>query len=164
MVRIEEVPQEAVQVAAAPRHVHNHRRHRHHHHNVVSSADEDDGGEFEDDIFPEIILERDQPQNSNNNHSNNRHSTTDDEEEDDRTYNEFDPSDPKHTDHLLYDEDLDDEDEAYVYKHLRGGVKETVTILQQQQQQQQLHKENNKLKYINHVILTPYSLVHVALI
>jgi hypothetical protein len=35
----------------------------------------------------------------------------------------------------LYDENLDAEDEAYVYKNMRGGVREMVTIVQQQQQQ-----------------------------
>jgi len=29
---------------------------------------------------------------------------------------------------LFYDENLDEEDEAYVYKHLRGGIRETVTV------------------------------------
>mmetsp|Transcript_9618 Transcript_9618/g.20840 ORF Transcript_9618/g.20840 Transcript_9618/m.20840 type:complete len:291 (+) Transcript_9618:85-957(+) len=29
---------------------------------------------------------------------------------------------------LLYDENLDEEDEAYVYKHMRGGIREAVTI------------------------------------
>ena len=29
---------------------------------------------------------------------------------------------------LLYDENLDEEDEAYVYKHMRGGIRETVTV------------------------------------
>jgi hypothetical protein len=41
----------------------------------------------------------------------------------------------------LYDENLDAEDEAYVYRHMRGGVRELVSIvLQQPQQQQQQHK------------------------
>jgi hypothetical protein len=31
----------------------------------------------------------------------------------------------------LYDRNLDEEDEAYVYKHLRGGVQETVTVKNQ---------------------------------
>ncbi|VEU36023.1 unnamed protein product [Pseudo-nitzschia multistriata] len=29
---------------------------------------------------------------------------------------------------LLYDENLDEEDEAYVYKHIRGGIREAVTV------------------------------------
>jgi hypothetical protein len=32
------------------------------------------------------------------------------------------------TDLLFYDENLDEEDEAYVYKHMRGGIKENVTV------------------------------------
>ena len=32
----------------------------------------------------------------------------------------------------LYDEEIDDEDEAYVYKHLRGGLEETIEIQQRQ--------------------------------
>jgi hypothetical protein len=34
-------------------------------------------------------------------------------------------------DDQLYDRNLDEEDEAYVYKHLRGGVEETVTVKNQ---------------------------------
>ena len=48
-------------------------------------------------------------------------------EDDDAFYN-LDPSDPANED-MLYDANLDDEDEAYVYKHMRGGVQETVTII-----------------------------------
>ena len=29
---------------------------------------------------------------------------------------------------LFYDENLDEEDEAYVYKHMRGGIRENVTV------------------------------------
>jgi hypothetical protein len=85
------------------------------HHNIVSgesAAGEDD----DEDIF----------------------STDDNDEEDDeegRAYlnstrskrndkdNDHDPAD------LLYDENLDDEDEAYVYKNMRGGIRENVTVL-----------------------------------
>ncbi|KAG7361651.1 E2F-associated phosphodomain containing protein [Nitzschia inconspicua] len=35
----------------------------------------------------------------------------------------------------LYDKNLDAEDEAYVYKNMRGGVREMVTILQRSEQQ-----------------------------
>jgi hypothetical protein len=37
----------------------------------------------------------------------------------------YNPSDPAHAD-VLYDETLDDEDEAYVYRNMRGGLQETV--------------------------------------
>jgi hypothetical protein len=40
--------------------------------------------------------------------------------------NDHDPAD------LLYDENLDDEDEAYVYKNMRGGIRESVMVLTDQ--------------------------------
>jgi hypothetical protein len=40
---------------------------------------------------------------------------------------QFDPSNPAHADEL-YDRNLDEEDEAYVYRHMRGGIVETVTF------------------------------------
>jgi hypothetical protein len=42
---------------------------------------------------------------------------------------QFNPSDPAHADEL-YDQNLDDEDEAYVYKHLRGGLEESIMVRQ----------------------------------
>jgi hypothetical protein len=42
---------------------------------------------------------------------------------------QFNPSDPGHTDEL-YDQNLDEEDEAYVYKHLRGGIQELTMVRQ----------------------------------
>lgn len=41
----------------------------------------------------------------------------------DNNNNDHDPAD------LLYDENLDDLDEAYVYKNMRGGIRESVTVL-----------------------------------
>ena len=38
---------------------------------------------------------------------------------------------------LLYNENLDDEDEAYVYKHLRSGLEETVFLEKQNQEKNQ---------------------------
>jgi 3-phenylpropionate/cinnamic acid dioxygenase small subunit len=40
--------------------------------------------------------------------------------------------DPSKNQDELYDQNLDEEDEAYVYKHLRGGMRETVTVLQKE--------------------------------
>ena len=42
-----------------------------------------------------------------------------------------DPSNPEHAD-PLFDENLDGEDEAYVYRNMRSGVKETITVVQNQ--------------------------------
>ena len=39
----------------------------------------------------------------------------------------YNPSDPSHADDL-YDRNLDDEDEAYVYRNMRGGRQETVMV------------------------------------
>ena len=39
----------------------------------------------------------------------------------------YNPSDPSHADDL-YDRNLDDEDEAYVYRNMRGGLRETVIV------------------------------------
>lgn len=51
-------------------------------------------------------------------------STDENEEEESQTIEKNDDYD----DHaLLYDKNLDDEDEAYVYKHMRGGIREPVT-------------------------------------
>ena len=49
------------------------------------------------------------------------------------------PDNPSTTDEL-YDSKLDDEDESYVYKHLRGGIQETIQVRRrrcQRSQQQQ---------------------------
>lgn len=46
--------------------------------------------------------------------------------EEERLYR-LNPKDPAHADDL-YDQNLDDEDEAYVYKHMRGGIRETVMM------------------------------------
>ncbi|KAL3945507.1 MAG: hypothetical protein SGBAC_000406 [Bacillariaceae sp.] len=40
----------------------------------------------------------------------------------------LDPSDPAHSDGL-YDSNLDEEDESYVYRHLRSGVEEKATLV-----------------------------------
>ena len=40
---------------------------------------------------------------------------------------QFDPNNPTHVDEL-YDQNLDEEDEAYVYRHMRGGIRETITF------------------------------------
>lgn len=53
----------------------------------------------------------------------------DDDYEDEEMYKYF-PGDPGYSDDL-HDANLDQEDEAYVYRHLRGGVKETVTVIRQ---------------------------------
>ena len=41
------------------------------------------------------------------------------------------PSNPEHAD-PLFDNTLDDEDEAYVYRNMRSGIKETITVVQNQ--------------------------------
>jgi len=51
-------------------------------------------------------------------------STDENEEEESQTIEKNDDYD-HHA--LLYDKNLDDEDEAYVYKHMRGGIREPVT-------------------------------------
>ena len=43
----------------------------------------------------------------------------------------IDPSNPEHAD-PLFDENLDGEDEAYVYRNMRSGVRETITVVQNQ--------------------------------
>ena len=60
---------------------------------------------------------------------NERKENDDDIDEDlrERPYLFGDPEDPKNADEF-YGEDLDDEDEAWVYKHLRGGTEESVSI------------------------------------
>lgn len=50
-----------------------------------------------------------------------------DDGETDELY-QLDPSDPAHGDGL-YDANLDEEDESYVYKHMRSGVEENVTVV-----------------------------------
>ncbi|CAJ1918203.1 unnamed protein product [Cylindrotheca closterium] len=40
----------------------------------------------------------------------------------------LDPSDPTHADGL-YGANLDEEDESYVYRHMRGGVKENISVI-----------------------------------
>lgn len=40
----------------------------------------------------------------------------------------LDPSDPAHADGL-YDANLDEEDESYVYKHMRSGLEENLTVV-----------------------------------
>lgn len=42
---------------------------------------------------------------------------------------EFDPSNPSNAD-ALYDSNMDEEDAAYVYRHMRSGLQETMTVLQ----------------------------------
>jgi hypothetical protein len=42
---------------------------------------------------------------------------------------QFDPSNPSNADGL-YDSNLDEEDAAYVYRHMRSGIKETITVAQ----------------------------------
>lgn len=39
----------------------------------------------------------------------------------------YNPRDPSHADDL-YDQDLDEEDEAYVYRNMRGGIQERVMV------------------------------------
>ena len=48
-------------------------------------------------------------------------------EEEEQPLRYGDPDDPRNADHL-YGADLDEEDEAWVYKNLRGGVEETVQV------------------------------------
>lgn len=51
-----------------------------------------------------------------------------DEGETDELYR-FDPSNPSNADGL-YDSNLDEEDAAYVYRHMRSGIKETISVAQ----------------------------------
>lgn len=167
MVEIEEVPVAdhgavvaggAVAVLAVAVHPHNHNHHEDH--NVVSTGDEQDS----DDIFD------DQSDGGGDSSSDGGGGEEDDDDDDDDNDDEDDDyyskddedrayhrrwghsrgsdtqsrtnnnDDDDHND-LLYDENLDIEDEAYVYRHLRGGIQEKVTILEQtrtrSQQQQQ---------------------------
>jgi E2F-associated phosphoprotein len=39
----------------------------------------------------------------------------------------YNPSNPAHDDDM-YDQNLDDEDEAYVYRNMRGGLQETIMV------------------------------------
>lgn len=101
----------------------------HHQHNIVS-AGESAAGEQDDheDIFSatDDDLEDDEEgrayyrwdPSSNSNHAKNGDATAN-STACNRNSNEAD---------LLYDENLDEEDEAYVYKHMRSGIRETVTI------------------------------------
>ena len=52
----------------------------------------------------------------------------------------IDPSNPVNKDEL-FDPNLDDEDEVYVYKHMRGGIQENVKIVQQPKEQQQQQQQ-----------------------
>jgi hypothetical protein len=57
--------------------------------------------------------------------------SADDEEnifEEEQALYRIDPSNPSTVDEL-YDQNLDDEDEAYVYKHMRGGIQESVKVI-----------------------------------
>jgi hypothetical protein len=106
-------------------------------HNVVSG-----GEESAEDIFHEAASTTDEEDEFRRRehrsvrvHRGLLRSLEEDDEED-RAYDQWDPySNPSHADDL-YDENLDDEDEAYVYKNMRGGVRESVTVLQQHSQQE----------------------------
>jgi 3-phenylpropionate/cinnamic acid dioxygenase small subunit len=52
-------------------------------------------------------------------------------EHDEEASYRLNPNNPSTQDDL-YDANLDDEDEAYVYKHMRGGMKESVSIIRQE--------------------------------
>jgi hypothetical protein len=132
MVEIEEVPVvdhravvagEVMPVQAIARHL-PHNPNRQEDHNIVSTGDEQDS----DDIFDDLT------------EGGKDTSSSDGEDDDeDRAYRRWDPSRGSDTNtgstndqnDLLYDENLDIEDEAYVYRHMRGGIQEKVTILEQ---------------------------------
>jgi E2F-associated phosphoprotein len=78
-------------------------------------------GEESDDIFPQ-------------------EDDTDDDEEFGQTQ-QGRPQDNNQDD--LYDENLDAEDEAYVYKNMRGGVREMVTVLRHRGQQHENDSAQN---------------------
>jgi hypothetical protein len=69
----------------------------------------------------------------------------DETDEEETAMYRMDPSNPANKDDL-YDANLDEEDEVYVYKHLRGGVQENLKILSQQQQQQQQQQDTKTIK------------------
>jgi hypothetical protein len=105
-------------------------------HKVVSTGDEQDSNDFFDDLSS-----KEMPSDGDDGHNDNN-------DDEDRAYlcwgssrgvgnhgRKIDDQNDHHD--LLYDENLDMEDEAYVYRHMRGGIQEKVTILQQQKQQQQ---------------------------
>jgi hypothetical protein len=52
-------------------------------------------------------------------------------EHDEEAMYRLNPNNPSTQDDL-YDANLDDEDEAYVYKHMRGGLQETVSVIRRQ--------------------------------
>eukprot|EP00536_Pseudo-nitzschia_multiseries_P007082 jgi/Psemu1/255938/estExt_Genewise1Plus.C_1600038 len=56
-----------------------------------------------------------------------------------------DPSSGGNPVDFLYDANLDQEDEAYVYKHMRGGIQDDVGAVRQQQQQQQSRSRSQTL-------------------
>jgi hypothetical protein len=57
------------------------------------------------------------------------------EDKEDHAYDQWDPSsDPSHADDL-YNENLDDEDDAYVYKNMHWGAQESITVVQHSQQE-----------------------------
>lgn len=61
--------------------------------------------------------------------SHDEHGDIFEETDDDLPIYRLDPRNPSHRDDL-YDANLDEEDEVYVYKHMRGGVEENLTVLQ----------------------------------
>jgi hypothetical protein len=89
-------------------------------HNVVS-------GEESEDVLPEETAN-----NMEEEHGEAHFDDTDDDDDDDDN-NEEGHHPSRRSSHggvdPLYDENLDNEDEAYVYKNMRGGVRETVTVL-----------------------------------
>ncbi|KAL3925285.1 MAG: hypothetical protein SGILL_000510 [Bacillariaceae sp.] len=102
-----------------------------HGHNVVS-------GEESEDIFHEAQATDDDAEHDTEFQQRRRNllgtlQEDSDDEEDQAYQHQLSSS----HDYELYDKNLDDEDEAYVYKNLRGGVKESVRILREQQRRQQ---------------------------
>jgi hypothetical protein len=63
-------------------------------------------------------------------------------EHDEEAMYRLNPNNPSTQDDL-YDANLDDEDEAYVYKHMRGGLQETVSVIRRQANNDQDDDDEN---------------------
>jgi hypothetical protein len=78
--------------------------------------------------FPVVSGESDNGGHNDIYSDDNNDDEDDDDDDDDEPMYGRDPSNPSTADDDLYDANLDEEDESYVYKNLRGGIQETIQI------------------------------------
>lgn len=131
-----------------PNHQHQHHHHqhpagRHSLYSAVVSGDSEDDDDTGDDINEDIFVNH-QETDDDNNYSDAGHG--DGSLYAQKPFHSSNSNNNNDDDDGLYDKDLDEENEAYVYKYLRGGTKEKVQVVvknnmnqQQQDHQQETH-------------------------